>query len=77
MRGHDALERLKQIRCPTLVSVADEDILVPPRFSRELAGRIPGAELRILPGAGHGCLWERPALFNATCLAFLANHAAA
>src|SRR5919198_3064989 len=35
---HDTLARLAGIRCPTLVSVACEDILVPPRFSRELAG---------------------------------------
>jgi len=74
VRAHDALDRLARIGCPTLVSVAEEDILVPPRFSRELAERIPGAELRILAGAGHGCLWERPDLFNATCLEFLARH---
>src|SRR5207302_9450082 len=32
--AHDALERLSAIRCPTLVSVAEDDIHVPPRFSR-------------------------------------------
>jgi pimeloyl-ACP methyl ester carboxylesterase len=70
--AHDALERLGAIRCPTLVTVAEEDILVPPRFARELAARIPGAELAILPGAGHVYFWERADAFNDVCLRFLA-----
>lgn len=69
--GHDTLDRLGGIRCPTLVSVGEEDILVPPRFSRELASRIPGAELRTIEGAGHAYFWERPDEFNAMCLDFL------
>jgi len=74
VRGHDTLERLDKIRCATLVSVAEEDILVPPRFSRELAARIPGAELRTVPGAGHVYFWERPEIFNEMCLDFIARH---
>lgn len=70
---HDTLDRLAAIRCPTLVTVAEEDTLVPPRFARELAKRIPGAELRLVPGAGHGYMWERPDAFNAICLDFLAR----
>ena len=73
--SHDALDRLKDIACPTLVSVADEDILVPPQCSREIAARIPGATLRIVAGAGHVYFWERADLFNAMCLEFLAAHA--
>jgi pimeloyl-ACP methyl ester carboxylesterase len=72
--GHDALDRLQAIRSPTLVSVGAEDILVPARFSRELAARIPGAELVVIPGGGHVCLWERPEAFNEVCLAFLERH---
>ncbi|MGH7324324.1 MAG: alpha/beta fold hydrolase [Candidatus Rokuibacteriota bacterium] len=74
--GHDTLDRLHALRCPTLVSVAEEDILVPPRFSRELAGRIPGAKLQMVPGAGHVYFWEQPGAFNALCLEFLAQHRA-
>jgi pimeloyl-ACP methyl ester carboxylesterase len=73
--GHDTLDRLGQIRGPVLVSVADEDSLVPPRFSRELAARIPGATLRVVPGAGHGYFWERAGEFNAMCLEFLESTA--
>jgi pimeloyl-ACP methyl ester carboxylesterase len=72
--AHDALDRLGAIACPTLVSVADGDMLVPPRFSREIAARIPGAMLRTIAGAGHVYFWERADLFNAMCLDFLAAH---
>jgi len=71
--GHDTLERLEQLRCPTLVSVADQDILVPPRFSHAIAQRVPGAELKTIADAGHAYMWEAPEAFNAMCLEFLAR----
>ena len=70
--GHDTLERLDQLRCPTLVSVADQDVLVPPRFSHAIAQRVPGAELKTIADAGHAYMWEKPDAFNAMCLEFLA-----
>ena len=72
---HDTLERIAAIRCPTLVGVAAEDILVPPRCSREIAARVPGAELRMIESVGHVYFWERPDAFNALCLEFLGAHA--
>ncbi|PYN37698.1 MAG: alpha/beta hydrolase [Candidatus Rokuibacteriota bacterium] len=69
--AHDALERLPAIRCPTLVSVAEDDILVPSRFAREIAARVPGAELHLVPAAGHGFFLERPDVFNALSLDFI------
>ncbi len=71
--GHDTRDRLSRIRCPTLITVGSEDLLTPPRFARELAGLIPGARLEVIPGGGHGSLWEIPEAFNAACLAFLAS----
>ena len=71
--SHNALDRLPAIRCPTLVSVAEDDILVPPRFSWEIVARIRGAELRVVPTAGHGYFLERPDVFNRLCLEFLAR----
>ncbi len=73
--AHDTVERLAALRCPTLVGAAAEDILVPPRFSREIAAHVPGAEFRMIEGAGHVYFWERPDAFNALCLEFLAAHA--
>jgi pimeloyl-ACP methyl ester carboxylesterase len=76
VRTHDTLERLADIRCPTLVTVAEHDILVPPRFSHQIAQRVPGAEMKTLVDAGHAYVWERPDAFNAMCLEFLARRAA-
>ena len=73
--AHDTRDRLSAIRCPTLVSVAEDDILVPPRFSREIAARIRGAELRLIPAAGHGYFLEQPDAFNALSLDFIARSA--
>jgi pimeloyl-ACP methyl ester carboxylesterase len=70
--GHDTLARLDRLRCPTLVSVADQDILVPPRFSHAIAQRVAGAELKTLADAGHAYMWEEPEAFNTMCLEFLA-----
>jgi 3-oxoadipate enol-lactonase len=71
--AHDTLDRLERLRCPTLVSVADQDILVPPRFSHTIAQRVAGAELKTIADAGHAYMWERADVFNAMCLEFLAR----
>ena len=76
VRTHDALDRLGNIRCPTLVTVAEHDILVPPRFAREIAARMPHAEFHTVAGAGHGYMWERPEEFNRLSLDFIAKHSA-
>ena len=75
VRGHDALERLPAVACPTLVSVGTDDILIPPRFAREIAAAIPGAELRTIDDAAHVYFWERADVFNAMCVDFLTRHA--
>jgi len=75
VRTHDTFERLGTLAPPALVSVADDDILVAPRFSRELAGALPGAAFKTIERAGHCYFWERPDLFNAMCLEFLERNA--
>lgn len=42
------------IACPVRLYYGDQDRLVPPSHGRWLAGRIPGATLTALTGAGHG-----------------------
>jgi pimeloyl-ACP methyl ester carboxylesterase len=74
VQAHDTLDRVGAIRHPTLISVADQDILVPPRFSRALAERMSGAKFLLIEGAGHGYFWERPDVFNQMALDFLAAH---
>lgn len=75
IQGHDTGERLAALRAPTLVLAGEEDVLIPVVQSRDLHGRIPGAEWKALPGA-HASLWEHPALFNAALLGFLRQHRA-
>jgi pimeloyl-ACP methyl ester carboxylesterase len=70
---HDALDRLVAVSCPALVTAGEDDVLVPPRFARELAEHIPGAELHIVREAGHMWCWEKPAEFNALALDFIAK----
>jgi len=67
IEGHDTFARLAGIRCPTLVSVAEDDIL---------AARIPGAALRAVVGAGHVYFWEQVDAFNNLCLDFQAGKVA-
>lgn len=69
--GHDAGERLAEIRSPTLVITGSEDRLVPPENSRRIAERIPGSRLLLLPGAPHRLFAENAEAFNREVLAFL------
>ena len=52
--------RLREIEVPTLVLVGNEDKMTPERFSEELAAGIPGAELKVIRGAGHMLPLEKP-----------------
>ncbi|MBO8140747.1 MAG: alpha/beta fold hydrolase [Firmicutes bacterium] len=73
----DARDRLPALRCPTLVVHGTEDRVVPPRFARELAERIPGAQLHWIAGSGHLPFVEAPEQFNRAVLDFLAGVASA
>lgn len=64
-------DQLGQIDRPTCVIVGERDILKPVHYSRTIAAAIPGAELHILPGAGHTSFWEKPGEFNSAILGFL------
>jgi pimeloyl-ACP methyl ester carboxylesterase len=60
----------------TLVISGEEDALFPTEAIREVAGLIPGAELRTIPGSGHSPYYEVPQVFNAIVDEFLAKHPA-
>ena len=67
----DMLGALARVDVPALVLVGSEDAATTPDDSRELASVIRGAELVVLPGAGHMSCWEDPAGFNAAVRDFL------
>lgn len=67
----DTLPRLGEIRVSTLVTTGDADLSTPVPAARLIADRIPGAILRVMPGAPHMAPFERPDLFNTLLLEFL------
>lgn len=69
----DIADQLGRIGVPTLVLSADEDATKPPRYSTEIQKHIPGAELKVIAGAGHLAMWEKPDAFNKEILDFLAK----
>ena len=67
----DRRARLGEIRTPTLVVVAADDVITPRFFSDELAERIVGAKLVVLEAGGHYAPVCLPAPYNAEVGAFL------
>ena len=64
---------IENIRVPTLVVSGDEDTVYPPDMARDVARRIPGAELVMIKGAGHLVNLERPGRFNEVVMDFIAR----
>jgi len=62
---------LDSIKTPTLVVTSDNDHLIPKELSDLIAGRIAGAKLVVMPGAGHIPFMEQPAEVVRIVLQFL------
>ena len=71
----DLQERLTEISAPALVMVGEQDVLKPPKYARAIAACIPGAELALIPGAGHALSFEKPGVFSSLVLGFVLKHA--
>jgi poly(3-hydroxyalkanoate) depolymerase len=69
--GWSSLPRLHRITSPTLVLSGGADRIVPPLNARILAARIPGAEMEVVPGAGHLMLIDHAERAAARIAAFL------
>lgn len=67
----DRRARLGEIRVPTQVIVAVDDMVTPRFYSEELAERIPGAKLVVLDGGGHFAPRIVPDAYNAVVGGFL------
>ena len=64
---------LPRIHCPALVMTGELDVWSPPSQHREIADAIRGAELVIVPGAGHMIQLEAPEAVNAAIARWLAR----
>jgi len=68
----DSRPALAAIRCPVTVLVGADDQLTPPDLARDMAARIPGADLVVIPEAGHLSPIEAPEAVTAALKQWLA-----
>ena len=69
-RKHNSFARLETISSPTLVIGGEQDRCLGGEASREIAGKIPGAQLKMYEQWGHG-LYDEAGDFQDTVLEFL------
>ncbi len=67
----DLMDEISGITVPTLVLCGQEDRLTPPKYCSYLAANIPGAELVLVPAAGHMVMLEQPEEVTAAVERFL------
>jgi pimeloyl-ACP methyl ester carboxylesterase len=72
--GHDVVDRLHEIKVPTLISVGMMDIFTPPAFSDILHDKIVGSEIARFPTGGHVHHWEDLERFNEITSRFLLDN---
>jgi 3-oxoadipate enol-lactonase len=73
IRKLNYLNRLSEIKLPTLIMVGEDDPGTPVSASQAIHERIPDSKLVILPSARHLSNVEQAEAFNAALLAFLKN----
>jgi proline iminopeptidase len=61
LQGWTVMDRLNEIKVPTLVMAGRDDFQFPPDHQAILADRLPNARLEIIERAGHNAPTERPA----------------
>jgi pimeloyl-ACP methyl ester carboxylesterase len=69
----DITAQLERIQAQTLVITGDRDPIVPPAQADRIATLVNGAELAIIPGAGHLPFAERPLDYNNRLSTWLAK----
>lgn len=71
---HNVDDRLREIKSPTLIIVGEEDILIPPKYSRILNEKIEDSRLVVMKDCGHVPLLEKPEEFNRVVMDFLKDY---
>jgi pimeloyl-ACP methyl ester carboxylesterase len=71
--SYNTRRRLPLIAAPTLIMWGDDDQVNDVEMARLSAKLVPGAELEIIPGAGHFLPIEKPERFASRVAAFLAG----
>jgi len=73
LKGWTVMDRLGEIKLPTLVVAGRHDFLFPPEHQAILANRLPNAHLEIIERAGHNPHMEQPAPVIEVIKSFLAD----
>ncbi len=71
--GFDFRDRLGGLALPCLILVGEQDKMTPPNLSQSMAEAIPGAELKLIPEAGHMPFLERYQEVNQALSEFMAK----
>jgi pimeloyl-ACP methyl ester carboxylesterase len=74
LNEHDAAHALARVGAPALVVTGGRDLLLPPSVARDLAERLPRAELFVVPQGTHYAPAEFPELVNQRIDRFLATY---
>jgi 3-oxoadipate enol-lactonase len=72
--GLNFLERLSEIKTPTMIFVGEEDPGTPVAAAQAMHQHIPNSKLVVLPSAAHLSNVEQAEIFNKTLLEFLQQH---
>lgn len=51
--AHDGHQMLKALTMPTMILGAEDDMIVPPLYQKELATHLPASQISMLPKGGH------------------------
>jgi len=75
-KNHDTLDRLHQIRVPTLITSGEMDWQGPTRYGAEVQRRMPGAAMHVFTGphSSHIAFHEMAPEWNEFTLAWLKRH---
>ncbi len=71
VRRDSVVDRLPEVEVPSLVIVGDEDVSLPPPYSREIASALPNSSLVVVPKSGHLSSLEQPEAVTEAMLGFL------
>jgi len=72
-RRQSMLDRVTDIRCPTLIMVGDGDLAQPVAESEEMHQLLPDSQFAIIENAGHMSSLEQPSQVNPLLVNFLSS----
>lgn len=70
-RCYDILDKIHEIKVPTLCIASDLDVITPVSEVRMIHERIEGSSFLIISDAGHASCYEKKDAFNAAVLGFI------